>query len=218
MFKVNTKSDYEREVELPSLIDMVFLLLIFFVTTMSVSSGGDPKSTSPERQNVIDLPKATGKSIEFEKGKLSTLLFQIEPKDAEDPASAKIVYILWGERNGNVSEDALLLKLQEERTKESPDSTFYATFPRHFMRMTHEMQDTCRAFRLIADNINRYQAEYFTIAEAANSVEIRAVKNVEFRIINHIMQECSKYEDRIPRVTFRVMAPGDNTEEPSSGI
>jgi hypothetical protein len=38
-----------------------------------------------------------------------------------------------------------------------------------------------------------------------NSIEIRAVKDTEFRIINYIMEQVSAYADTIPRLMWRTL-------------
>jgi hypothetical protein len=86
--------------------------------------------------------------------------------------------------------------------------------------MSPDQQDTCRAFRLIREKIALFHEENFRTSAPnnLNTIEIRATKETEFRIISFIMQQCSLYEDNIPRVTFRVMAPEGTGGGRANGI
>lgn len=207
------ESRYQRQVELPTLIDMVFLLLVFFIATLHLSAGGDPKSTSPDQQQRFDLPEAMGTSLKTENGVLSTLLFQIQRVDSENPQSPKMLYVLQPDHDGSQSEADIMMAIREELAQEPPDSNHVAVFPRNYLQMSYAAQDTCRAFRLIRESIASYQDEHFAQASFSNTIEIRAIKDTEFRIISYILQECSEYDDLIPKVTFRVMSPEEIHEE-----
>ena len=58
---------------------------------------------------------------------------------------------------------------------------------------------------LIQWAIHKYKEENFFKPDLSNSIEIRAVKNTEFRIVNFIMEQCSAFGDTIPRVVLRTL-------------
>jgi hypothetical protein len=116
------------------------------------------------------------------------------------------------------TETELYGAIKDSLASEPADSNLFATFPPNFLALNYDRQDTCRAFRLIREHIRSYWSERFANSgpNFSNTIEIRATKETEFRIISYIMQQCSQFEDDIPKVTFRVMAP-DEIEETAGG-
>lgn len=208
------QTDVKREVELPTLIDMVFLLLIFFIATLSFSSGGDPQAPSPEDEKKFELPQAMGKTIKTEGGKLTTLLFQIQYASPDDPASPKVLFVLWPDEKGERTEAEALKAIQNEIAQMPPDTSHYARFPQNFLDMTPNELKRHWAFQLIAESIEKYKG--MTGSMAVREIEIRAIKDTEFKIINYILTECSsddETENEIPKINFRVLVPETKPEE-----
>ena len=58
---------------------------------------------------------------------------------------------------------------------------------------------------MIARAIEEHKEVYFFEPNPTNAIEIRAVKDTEFRIINFIMERCSAYGDTIPRLMLRTL-------------
>lgn len=207
-------ADYEREVELPTLIDMVFLLLIFFIATLTLSTSGEKKPVPTDQQKEFELPKAKGRIIQEEDKHLTNLLFQFENKVQNDSVYGRVLYVLRPDHVVKKTEAELYSAIKDSLESEPADSSLFATFPPDFLSMSYTQQDTCRAFRLIQEHIRSYWSERFANAgpNLSNTIEIRATKETEFRIISYIMQQCSQFDDDIPKVTFRVMAPDDMVE------
>jgi len=202
-----------KELDLPTLIDMVFLLLIFFAATISLSTGEKKAAPTPEKPLDYNLPKVTGQVSPTGEDVLSTLLFQIQYASKDSADNLKAVYILWPDDAGLRTDKEAMKMIAEELQGDPPDSSHYAVFPRNFLSMSSQAIQNSRAFRIISDNLRLYQEAHFSAAtKSSNTIEIRAVKDTEFKIINYIMQQCSSYDDLIPKIAFRVMAP-----EPKKG-
>ncbi|RKY84426.1 hypothetical protein DRP98_04980 [candidate division KSB1 bacterium] len=185
-----------KDMELPSLIDIIFLLLIFFLVTYSFSEMGE--ETGPAR-SIFDLPEALGESPVLEEEVLRTLLFQIEHKDSKDIHSPKVVYALWPSLSDSITLSQALVKARE-------DSSLHAEFPDGFLQLPDEEFQSTPPCTLIANSIARYKTRYFHNVSVTNTIEIRAAKDTEFRIIDFIMDCCAAYQDTIPRIVFHTLA------------
>ena len=84
------KHEEPKELELPSFIDMVFLLLIFFMATLNLSSSSEPSPKSGPPLRSITLPEAEGETKVNGDKALKNLLILIEHKDLKDSKSPKI--------------------------------------------------------------------------------------------------------------------------------
>jgi biopolymer transport protein ExbD len=210
MAKYKKNSNFGKEIDLPTLIDMVFLLLIFFIASLSISSGGG-KDVAPPMEG-LTLPSVAGIAAPNE-GQLSTLVFQIERKATEQNDTVKVLYVLWPDGETK-SEDQALKKIRENFIQAKADS-LYAEFPSNLFALSQAQIDTTMAFKVIKSKIKQYQGLHFNAAELSNTIEIKADKETEFKIISYIMDQCATYNDKIPKVTFRVMAP--KQREPVEG-
>ena len=192
------KKEEIKSLELPTLIDVVFLLLIFFLVTISLLRPGLPSPIPGPPRKPFDLPEAKGSKIDGEKEILETLLIQIERKDEKDPLSPKLVYTLWPSIKDSVT-------LEQARAKAKEDSLF-AEFPPNFLSMGDQEFANSPPCSLIAKSIKDYKNLAFKEPGLSNFIEIRAIKDTEFRIINFIMIQCSAYEDTIPKLVFRTLS------------
>ena len=208
--KSDTNSDVNKQIELPSLVDMVFLLLIFFITTLTLSSGGDPKETSPEQQKQFQLPQASGRMAPTERGELSTLLLQIGHEIKGDSLGSKVLHILLPDPVSTISETEAMSRVKQELAQEQPDSSHCAVFPGNLLDISFDDLENYRAFRLMAAAIDSYRTANFVVPSYDNTIEVRADKRTEFKIINFILTKCSEPDSLIPKVTFRVMAPEES--------
>ncbi len=211
-------SEENQEIEFPSLIDMVFLLLVFFMATLSLSSSGNPTPTTGPPQRPFDLPEAKGETSVSSEEIIKTLTIQIEHLDAENAESPKALYFLWPDRDHPVSEKQVYEQVKSELHQLSPDSSHFAVLPRNYLALTDSDMDTCRAFKLIEENIRKYKDDYFAQPSSSNTIEIRAVRDTEFQIINFIMNQCSRYGNLIPKITFRVLSAKEPEKEGSGGV
>ncbi|MBC8185181.1 biopolymer transporter ExbD [candidate division KSB1 bacterium] len=191
------KFEERRDFELPTLIDVVFLLLIFFLATISVSTPGQ-QLDHKKPQEIPNLPEAKGNEIFSQNEVLETLLIQVSHGNKDDATSPKIAYVLWPSEKGSHT-----LRLALQTSKNDP-STF-REFPADFLTMSDEEFQRCPPCSLIAAHIDSYKTQYFSEPSLSNCIEIRAEQDIEFKIVNYIMDLCSVYGDTIPRLVFRTL-------------
>jgi hypothetical protein len=190
----------KRGVSLPSLIDIIFLLLIFSLVTLNVSDVSDAVvQTNPEGSSAPELTLPTIHGAETEKfdRRIRTLLFQIEHRNPRDPASAKVVYVL-------DPGDLEYMDIRQAKQAAVQDSLF-AVFPPQYLQMPESDFSRIPACRLIQKSIQAYKGRVFTEPRPSNSIEIRAVEDTEFRIIRFIMDRCSVYGDTIPSIIVHTL-------------
>ena len=192
-----TRKDEKKGLSLPGLIDIIFLLLIFSLVTLSFSQAKVESKRSGENTDAFDLPEAkVAETVEVE-DVLQTILFQVENVDPEDLNSLKTLYVLLPS-----AVDSLTV---EEAKQVAERDSIFAVFPRGYIGMddrTFERTDACR---LIRSTLRTYVDQNFYEPNSMNSIDIRAVKDTEFRIINYIMEQVSTYADTIPRLMWRTL-------------
>ena len=209
MNKQGIKRQGQREIELPSLIDMVFLLLVFFIVNFSISTDAAIPIPPPE----IELPRVTGTAASFEEGKIITLTFQIQRTDTADAQARKVIYVLQPGSEGQTEKQALE-RIKAAAQQSMPDCSSIAVFNRNFLSKKGAELDSMRAFKLIAGHIQKYRTENFNAASVSNTIEVIADVSTEFKIINYIFEQCAKDTvHAIPKLTFRVMPPNDIKKE-----
>ena len=186
-----------HDLEFPSLIDVIFLLLIFFLVTMQFSMETNTARQAATKPPDIQLPRAKGSEDVAMDDVISTLLFQIQYKEKNNPNSPRIVYVLEPFNGDSISRSEAFMIAQRD--------SMFAEFPQNFLKMKDQAFKRTNAAQLISNAIYQYKEEHFRKPSIENTVEIRAEENVEFKIINYIMQECSAYKDTIPRVIFRTL-------------
>ena len=79
------------------------------------------------------------------------------------------------------------------------DSTRFRRFPANFLSLSDAAFARLEACRFIRQEIRRYKEAHFFGPDPTQSIEIRAVRDTEFRIINHILEYTSTFNDTIPR-------------------
>ncbi|MBN1896046.1 hypothetical protein JW906_16290 [bacterium] len=194
------RENIKRGLSLPSLIDIIFLLLIFSLVTLNVSDVSDAVvQSNPEGSSAPDLKLPTIRGAETEKfdQRVRTLLFQIEHRNPRDPASAKVLYVL---DPGDLEN----MDIRQAKQAAVEDSAF-AVFPPGYLTMPESDFSRIPACRLIRESIQAYKDRMFPGPRHSNSVEIRAVEDTEFRIIRFIMDRCSAYGDTIPRIIVHTL-------------
>lgn len=203
------KSQDPKEVELPTFIDMVFLLLVFFIVNFSMSTDAAIPIPPPE----IELPRVTGTAASFEEGKITTLTFQIQRADTAEAETRKVIYVLQPGIDGQTEKQALE-RIKAAARQSVPDCSSIAVFNRNFLSKKGAELDSMRAFKLIARHIQKYRTENFNAASVSNTIEVIADVSTEFKIINYIFAQCAKDTlHAIPKVTFRVMPPNNSQKE-----
>jgi hypothetical protein len=191
------KKEEKKGLSLPGLIDIIFLLLIFSLVTLSFSGARVDAKKRGARGADLNLPETKFENTFKGEEILQTLLFQVEHTDPEDLTSPKIVYVLWP-----VREDSITVAQAKENAVR--DSTF-AAFSPDFLQMDDSDFVQSSPCTLIRSAFRRYKDTYFTEPSYSNSIEIRAVWDTEFRIVNFVIEQCSAYGDTIPRFVLHTL-------------
>jgi biopolymer transport protein ExbD len=189
----------QKELNLPSLIDVVFLLLIYSLLTIPIekseTSTASPADAKAPRE--VDLPFVKSRKAVDIDPVLRTFLIQIDNENPQDPGSARVVTILKPS-----DKDSTLAQAMETALRDSA----FASFPADFLAMGEREFSQTRACRLIRDEIRRFERGKPARRDVSRRIEIRAVKNTEFRIVNAIFRECSAFGDSLPAVAVRTLA------------
>lgn len=189
------RQESSRELEITSLIDIVFLLLIFFLVLFAFSVAGDVSQSNTSTE--IPLPQNSVNQSPLKDDKLSNLMIQIMP----DTSNIRVAYILWPSyREGvELTEDAAF-KISLE------DSTF-RPFPDSYLSLSNQEFSESEACKLISISIKQFvEKEKILKQNERPVIEVRAEKNTEFKILNYILEQCSLYKDKIPQIIFRTAA------------
>jgi hypothetical protein len=192
------KKGEKKDLSLPGLIDIIFLLLIFSLVTLSVSHTKIEAKRQGSQDVEFDLPKTNNRETKEVDEILNTILFQIEYQDKQNPSGPKMLYVLWPSNNDS-------LTLIDSKNNAIRDS-LYAVYPINVIDLNDMEFTSISPNRLIKRELGKYKNTYFHEPLFSNAVEIRAVKNAEFRIINYILEQCSVYEDTIPQIIIRTLA------------
>ena len=200
------RKEEKKGISLPGLIDIIFLLLIFSLATFSFSESWNKEQEGGKGAVDFDLPEAKAMETFEPEEVLQTLMFQIEHMDPQDLTSPKAVYILWSSW-----EDSLTI---EEARRHAERDSLFAVFPPDFLTLSDQDFSQTSPCTLIHWALRTYKNDYFLEPKHSNTVEIRAVRDTEFRIINFIMEQCSAYGDTIPRFMIRTISE----EEVDGGI
>ncbi len=189
------RKEEKKGLSLPGLIDIIFLLLVFNLATLSFSNLSIDNQEMGKGDSSFQLPEAKVSNTYEASAILENLLFQVEEPDSGEGAGRKWVYILLpGEEDS--------LTLASARRQSIADSMF-APFPYNFLDLNDGAFAQTPPCTLIHWALREYKNQYFQEPRFSNIVEIRADQNTEFRIINFIIEECSAYGDTIPRFMLR---------------
>ncbi len=193
----------KKGLSLPGLIDIIFLLLIFSLVTLSFSEAQVEARKRGEQTSEIRLPETDFQESFPGSRVLQRLLYQVETIDPEDSESPKIVYVLQPSPSDSVT-------ISDARQRAIDDSLF-AVFPSNFLEMSDRTFSQTPPCTLIANSLRRYKEIHFLEPSFANAVEIRAVRDTEFRIINFIITQCSAYGDTIPRFVLHTLTGSEES-------
>ncbi len=191
------KKDYfKKNVSLPGMIDIIFLLLIFSLVTLS-HTNPDISQYKPGQQKVsLDLPVIDSNLTEKKENILTTLMFEV--RFAEDNVNnSRVVYVLFPSGDSTTYHIAK----QNAISKAKCD-----TFPDNFLSLNDNAFESLSVCKMIRKSIKDYKNAHFTEPNLNNSIEIRTDKNIEFRIFNFILNQCSAYGDTIPSVITRSLS------------
>jgi len=189
-----------KELELPTFIDVVFLLLIFFLLTYSPVS---PKKGEAALQ--LTLPVAKGMEKVRLSEQLQTMLIEVLPVNAKDLSQGYQV--------------SVLLPFQDYSILATRPRTITVAKAREYAKIYHRQGFLPANYAVISKRefkkldvvkmldreIDKYVRYRFRIPKPTNRIEIRADASVKFRLINFILTKCSSYEDLVPMIVFRTM-------------
>lgn len=190
-------NDERKGLSLPGMIDIIFLLLVFSLVTLSVSQANVEAEKRGEEGVESDLPKTASANTQELEERIRTLVFEVDYTDKEDHRSPKIVYILKPSKGDS-------LTFAEAKQIARRDSLF-SEFPQNFLALSDQAFGQTSDCRLIRQSLHDYKEEHFFEPGPTNSIEIRAVRETEFRIINYILGCCSAYGDTIPDIAMHTL-------------
>jgi biopolymer transport protein ExbD len=187
-----------KDLELPTLIDIIFLLLIFFLLTYSPVP---PKVG----QSVVELnlPEAEGATLVNQNEELETMMIEILPLNKDDLSSGFQVSVLLPFEDFGIDRDVKVNYNQAKLFAKTYQRE--AILPIDYASLNQKEFLDLPAVKLINEQLERYVERKFRVPRITNRIEIRANKEVTFKIINFIITKCASYEDLIPSLIFRTM-------------
>ncbi|NQT25458.1 hypothetical protein HQ585_08885 [candidate division KSB1 bacterium] len=191
------REDTRKGITLPGMIDIIFLLLIFSLVTLSVSQATVETKKRGEEGSDFKLPVTTSHHTEKLESNIRTLVYQIEHTDPEDDRSPKRVLVLSPAGSDSVT-------IPEARARALTDSIF-ADFPRDVLSISDGQFERTQACRLIRSTLDSYKRQAFREPDLSNTIQIRAAEDTEFRIVNYILTRCSAYGDTIPNIALHTL-------------
>lgn len=207
MRKEKYRTTYNAQIELPTLVDVVFLLLVFFLCTLTTAGKEDPV---PGPTSDFDLPKTREQISPLDSKVLKTLLIHIVNLD--QPGDEKAVYFLWPDLAVNKTEEQAIDEINRQINAQEPDSQYYAVI--HdvgvFLQTVRDGVST-PASRTIESNLENYIKNYMNSSMGMTPIQIRAVKDTEFGLINHFFNTCSEITqdpsvNPVHMLSFRVLS------------
>ncbi|MFO7890260.1 MAG: biopolymer transporter ExbD [bacterium] len=191
------KKDYPKKgISLPGMIDMIFLLLIFSLVTLSYTNPDISHHAGGQPIKRLDLPAINSNLTEEKDIILTTLMFEVKFVE-DDITNPRVLYVLLPSGDTTKYSHAKREAIEDARCD---------TFPDNFLNLNDNAFASLSACQLIRESINDYKKAHFLKPNLNNSVEIRADRNIEFRIFNYILDQCSAYGDTIPRVITRSLS------------
>ena len=187
-----------KEIELVGLIDIVFLLLIFFLLTIVVNPGGKKEATPPI-EPLDKMPEAEMKGSDIDR-LVSTLIIQVE-YDSTREGSPFCAYFIEKDKDQKTT----LFRIAYTRAKE--DTNRWADIPPNFDQLLEHHKNIASQENIppdyMAPKVIQLVEEKVPENRENGYIEIRAAGNTEFGFINFILTECSA--DTINYVAFRTL-------------
>ncbi len=196
-----TKHEEKKEFNLPSLIDIIFLLLVFSLVTQPRTKTRNDVEDRGVSENNLELPIVQGRAQSRADDILKTLMFEIVFKEPRNLKSGRMVYAMHPVNTDSIT-------YEQAKQQAVRDSTF-AAFPENFLSLSDTDFERTPACLFIRNEIMSFKQKHFFKPALSNFIEIRAEKNVEFRIVQYIMSKCSAYGDTIPRIILRTLSGRD---------
>ncbi|MFQ5637747.1 MAG: ExbD/TolR family protein [bacterium] len=192
------RAEDNRTIEFTSLIDIVFLLLIFFLISFGFSLPGRGSDTRNISQ--IALPETHVERTVVHEDILENLMIQIVP-DTNQFALSRRVFVLWPALEGPRK-----ISVDQAFRNALSDSTF-ALYPDNFLKLSQETFQDLDASKLITQSIKKYiELRRLHNKDSHSVLEIKAEKNTRYKILSFIMDQCSSYKEAIPQLIIRTMS------------
>lgn len=190
-----------QDIELVSLVDIVFLLLIFFLLTVTLEPGGRTDVAPAIIPPLEKMPKDPIKgAVDIDKY-INSLIVQVEQGSLEE-GTPLIAYFLEKDKEKEFS------LFESAYSTAKGDSTLHAEIPGNFLTLLFRHKNIIsqsspptdyvppKIIDLVERKIRENRENGF--------IEIRAVENTEFGFINFLLNECSN--NSIKYVSFRILS------------
>ncbi|MDZ7725393.1 MAG: biopolymer transporter ExbD [candidate division KSB1 bacterium] len=205
MRKEKYRTTYNAQIELPTLVDVVFLLLVFFLCTLT-TAGKEEKTPAPPSD--LDLPRTQEQISPLNDSVLETLLIHIVNLDEQ---GGKAIYFLWPDSDRSRTEKQAIDEINRQLRAQPPDSQYYAEIrdvPAFLKTIRKDRPN--RSAATIESNLTRYITNMIDPSMGMTPIEVRAVRNTEFGLINYFFNLCNEITDDpsvnpVHMLSFRVL-------------
>lgn len=181
---------HKHENDVVGLIDVVFILLIFFLVT--VVTGVEGPTHGPRVRN---LPKMDG----YPPGQvLGSLMFRVDAGNGKDePLDVRPTRVLALFPALGDAPDVLVVQAIEAVEKDRDPDLYF--------ELDYSVEEQAELRDWIGARITKYQGQLASRGQAADHVAVSAIRGTPYRIIEAILDECSREgrDVEIKQVLFR---------------
>ena len=192
------KIELKKEFELPTFIDVIFLLLIFFLLTYSPIP-----PVVGQASLELNLPIAEGSTLVNQNEKLETMMIEVLQVNKDNPEMGYNVTVLLPFEEYGLDR-GIPISYQQAKNFAGIYQR-QSILPANYTELNTAQFRNLPAVKLIDEQLDRYVERKFRVANITNRIEIRADKEVTFKIVNFIITKCSSYGDLVPSLIFRTM-------------
>lgn len=191
-----SRESERKDTEITPLIDVVFLLLVFFLLT----AGSFRLLESVEKKERYitskNLPKSAGIPV-FSGEPLKNLLIRIE-EDSISTRARQLIYFV------EPGQEEMIFSTAFQKAKK--DSHFFYLF-NDTLAMSRSRFVSSFSAKKIQNEILTYREKLRDIPVADRVIDISADRDTPFRIIYYLMEQCSNGDSltQIKRVNIRTM-------------
>lgn len=185
-----------KDTEITPLIDVVFLLLIFFLLTAGSFKLKESVEKKEKYVTSNNLPRSIGTPV-FASEPLKNLLIRIED-DSLSAMERKLIYFVDPDKNKDTYSEAF--------KKAKKDSHFVYLFA-DTLAMKRSRFLSSFSVKKIRDEMFSYREKLRDIPVEDRIIDISADRNTPFRLIFYLMEQCSNGDTltQIKRVNIRTM-------------
>lgn len=198
------RTEIAKSIELPTFIDVIFLLLIFFLLTYSPVPPQKGQSTLQ-----LTLPIAKGLEKVQLSERLQTMMVEVFPLKAKDLTQGYRVNVLLPFEDYSVVEVRPRVITISKAREYAQRYGRMAILPANYAAIPDKDFLELDAIKMLDRELERYVEYRFKTPKPTNRIEIRADATIKFRLIGHILEKCSSFGDLVPMVVFRTMYGGE---------